>query len=363
MAETQNQNIGPSTLQPDYLFAFDKITQLQTFADLLQMQVVLDFSNIDEGLAFEINSFQNQMKAHAEYINDQFMAEFIGILSKSSNFCVLYNAPLKTEVNNVKNAASNFRAKESSSRVMSLLANQSGDLNQTVKIVASNLSVKKYELDETNEYFDTCLQKAIKALTSSATKSLTTIDNLQKEIKKNIDDIVEGANKIGAATSELLIGLLTTITDAKGGKPNTPSTNFVAMSVKGAADGAAETSQARANLNSNNAKLATEFQNLAKFNGLVAVAKVTKIQNDMFTNSVSDSLRAIHKISETWGQTPVLPPATGISLEFSNFSKSIDSISNGDDAQKLASIMEFVSDDWLAFKMKLNSFKTRLTGI
>ena len=406
MSQTQNQNIGPSSLQPNYLLAIDKIIQLQTSATLLQTQVVLDLPD-DEGLAMEVRNFQKQMNAKAEYIHDQLIADFIGLLSESSNFYYLWNAAVENEPDLIKSAVNNTIARTSSSQVMLALANQSGLLNQKAKRVVANLAVIQSELDETNENFDHVLQTIIDTLTESESKYTTSIDVLQKAIKKNIDEIVEGANKTGAATSELLIGILTTIKDASPGnlkekskdtskagskdKPNgNPkdkskgdskdknkvvskdkskdyskdlSTDFVVNSIKGAKEGAEETSQARADLNINNEKLATAFQDLAKANALIAVAKVVKMQNDIFTKGVRDSLSSIHKISETWGNTPILPPASGISLSLSTFSESINSTSSQEDADRLIAIMDYVSNDWDAFNNQLIYFKRKLINI
>ena len=235
------------------------------------------------------------------------------------------------------------------------------------------------------------LTSAIKELGVEATSLSENIDALKDAIKKNIDDIAEGANKAGAATSELVVGVLTTIVNAKpdskpakngngdgsesgengkdsgsgenGGGSNEPSTDFVVSAIKGASEGVAETAQARAALNANNEKLAAAIQKLARINALVAVAQVVAVQNSLFSAALQSIQQSVAAIAATWGAPPIAPPASGISLGLADFAKQIAAVSSQQEANTLVGQMEYAFNDWKLFYKDLARQKGRLVSV
>jgi hypothetical protein len=351
-------------LQSDYVAGTNNFVTLQTYANLIEEQINLDLP-VDSGLAYQIATYQTQIKSTINtYVSDQAVPSYVDLLSKASNFYALWQAVYQLETPNLKNAYADQGARGNTAQAISILAIQSGQINQSATAFASDFTVTNGNLDNLNASFNTALTAAIAELGTDATNASSNIDQLNAAITNNINDIVAGANKVGSSVSELLIGLLTTITDAKADseKKDTPSTNFVVSAIKGAEDGIAETAQARADLNANNTKLITAYQSLAQYNALVAVAKVVQIQNTLFTTALSNALASVQQIANTWGQSPQMPPSSGVSLEFSNFVDAVKGIVSQSDADTLAGQMDYAATAWDLFNQQLLIQRQILTG-
>jgi hypothetical protein len=142
-----------------------------------------------------------------------------------------------------------------------------------------------------------------------------------------------------------------------------PSTDFAVKGIQGAEDGTANTVQARADLNANNEKLAARCQSLAITRAVLAVAKVVQVQSGLFASAVGDSRAAAEQLASTWGQPPVSPPGSGLSLGFYDFAKDIDAVRDHDGASDLVARLRLANDGWRALSDALEDMKQLLTEL
>lgn len=247
-----SQGVVPLNLQSDYLSATDNFGLLQTYASVLLAQQPLALPG-NAGFAFEIETYQGQMKHQASNFNSQTMPMWIRLFTLATNFYALWQAMLTTELPLLQVADTNLRARTSVSQAVSELSFIAGTANQKASAFAADLRVRNDALRILDLNFNHALTTEITALGASASAELTNIATLQAAIDQNISDIVAGANKVGASVTGLLVGTLTTITGAMpGGGSATPSADFAVSGLEGAAQGVTQTSQARADLNANN---------------------------------------------------------------------------------------------------------------
>lgn len=387
---TNVANIGPATLRSNFENTNNYFKLLQTYANLLLMQMPLDL-NVSSGLAYKINNYQQELGEKANTFHNNTIAEYIGIISKGINFCAIWDSAVKLDSQLLLNAAENPRAKSTCVDIFHENSQQSGRLNQFTDALTDDLVVLNDRLGKISAEFFPALETAIKNLGEAAETESANIDELNKSIIQNINDISAGAEKAGAATSELVIGILTNIADAKpdedskkdDGKKNpksskdksnaaagdvteksdTPSADFVVSAIRGAADGVAQTAQARADLNSNNEKLAAAYQRLASDNALIAIAKVIATQNHMFISAMKEVQTHSTSLANTWGQPPISTPGSGISLEFVNFAKQIDAISTNVEAKQLEDSWQYESTNWDLLNKKLIYLKGQFVNI
>lgn len=382
-------DISVGNLEQDYLGANSNVLLLQEHARLVMMQEPLNLPG-DAGLAFQVKMFQSQFKAKALYSQNQFKPMYINIVASASNFCALFKAYVSIVEPLIKQGADSH---QTASSLTANLSEYAGDLNQMATIAAKNLGVVNTSLSQLQSKFDDALSSAIKDLGESAIAASAEIDGLETEIKKNIGDIVEGADKVGGAVRELGIGILTQFAQVTGsskakpaaggdseedseeedsaeekdpagsGPTAVPSTEFVVSAITAARDGGTETFQARADLESNNQKLAAAYQTLAKTNSLVATAKVIQVQNRMFAAEMVATQAKILNIANSWGQSPVIPPGSGISLGFDQYGQQISAIAAPADTAQLMAVLRNAVIGWNSFQDQLTTIKQELTGV
>ena len=417
---SNSANIGPGILQTSILTSGNNFISFQTNNDLFAEQQILELP-VDAGLAYEIKQFQLQTKKSALNFSDQ-NSDFIDVISESSNFISLWDSAYSEDISLISETAKNDEAKTDAFNTFKALSIAAGTVQQKANALASDMEALSDAQNVTNTRLSSLLSSAISDLDSDAAKISTEIDQLKTEINQNINDIVEGAEKAGAATSELLVGILTTISDAKadngGGKDggggdsgggdaggggdsggddsgggeeqasgdadagddsggdsgggdggggesggDTPSTDFVVSAIKGATDGVAETAQARADLNANNENLAAAVQKLAEIEALVAVAKVVAVQDDLFRSAVSAFQASTKELATLWGRPPIAPPASGISGNMAQFGFEIKGVSSQQEANLLVEQMEYANNDWAGVGKNLARLKQRLVNV
>jgi len=277
------------------------------------------------------------------------------------------------------------------SSIVTILSEHAGTINQTANTASKNLDVVNKSLLQLQSQFDSALDSAIKELEVAATARIAEIDELETAIKKNINDIVAGSNKVGGAVRELGIGVLTSIIKVNGNPKaaetdkdsahkdsahkdsahkdsahkdlEVPSADFAVSAITGAQEGATQTAQARADLNSNNQKLATAYQVLAQANALVATAKVIQVQNRMLASEIAAIQVKILGIATTWGQSPVIPPGSGISLGFNEYAQQIVESLPPVEAKQLLAQLRNTAIGWNSLETQLTSIKQELTDI
>ena len=155
---------------------------------------------------------------------------------------------------------------------------------------------------------------------------------------------------------------MTTISDAQGDGKTAPSGDFVVQGIDAAEQGVAETAQARAALNANNALLASAYQQLAGADALVAVAKVVQVQNSQFSSAFHNALDTAQVLAEDWGQSPQAPPATGISAGLAAFADAVAGMASSADAETLGGQLDYANTAWQLLAASLAPLEQAMTG-
>lgn len=361
MASTSNP--GPQALQVDYFSASDQFLFTQTAANLLEQQANLDLdAQVDAGLAYQVSQFQSQMKSRAMTASDRILPAYIGLLSQATAFAALWNAAYQLQRPRLAQAAQDAATRADLAQVYRQLAAQSGHINQQAQALTGDMRVIAGELAPLNAGFNTALSTTIAALGAAASASSASIDQLKAAINTNIADIVAGANKTGAAVTELIVKTMTTISDAQGEGKAAPSGDFVVQGIDAAEQGVAETAQARAALNANNALLASAYQQLAGANALVAVAKVVHVQNSQFSSAFHNALDTAQVLAEDWGQSPQAPPATGVSAGLAAFADAVAGMASSTDAETLGGQLDYANTAWQLLAASLAPLEQAMTG-
>ena len=361
MASTSNP--GPQALQVDYFSASDQFLFTQTAANLLEQQASLDLdAQVDAGLAYQVSQFQSQMKSRAMTASDRILPAYIGLLSQATAFAALWNAAYQLQRPRLAQAAQDAATRADLAQVYRQLAAQSGHINQQAQALTGDMRVIAGELAPLNAGFNTALSTTIAALGAAASASSASIDQLKAAINTNIADIVAGANKTGAAVTELIVKTMTTISDAQGEGKAAPSGDFVVQGIDAAEQGVAETAQARAALNANNALLASAYQQLAGANALVAVAKVVHVQNSQFSSAFHNALDTAQVLAEDWGQSPQAPPATGVSAGLAAFADAVAGMASSTDAETLGGQLDYANTAWQLLAASLAPLEQAMTG-
>lgn len=366
MASTSNP--GPQALQVDYFSASDQFLFTQTAANLLEQQANLDLdAQVDAGLAYQVSQFQSQMKSRAMTAGDRILPAYIGLLSQATAFAALWNAAYQLQRPRLAQAALDAATRADLAQVYRQLAAQSGHINQQAQALTGDMRVIAGELAPLNAGFNTALSATIAALGAAASASSASIDQLKAAINTNIADIVAGANKTGAAVTELIVKTMTTISDAQGDAKAgsgdaAPSGDFVVQGIDAAEQGVAETAQARAALNANNALLASAYQQLAGADALVAVAKVVQVQNSQFSSAFHNALDTAQVLAEDWGQSPQAPPATGISAGLAAFADAVAGLASSADAETLGGQLDYANTAWQLLAASLAPLEQAMTG-
>lgn len=373
---TQN-SIAPQGLESDYIQATARFQLAQNYANLLLQQPFLELP-VDAGLASLVRNQQQSLKTLANNFDLEVMPGYIKQIASASGFTALWQAYKETDRTYVKNAFDNPMAQNTAVQATNLLAEHSGEINAQADLFANNINGVNTTLQSTIATLERSLDRAISDMGVDAEFVSASIDELKSSINQNINDIVEGGEKTGKAVTDLGIGILTTIaadsgsaakgtgTDKKAGESkgtSVPSTEFVALAIKGASEGAAETAKARADLNANNEKLADAYHKLAELNGLTAVAKVVSVQNSLYIGALKEIGQSIPILAQTWGTSPLTPPGSGISLGFHNFALQIQRVKSTQEAEQLAGLIGLADVGWTSLSRQLNTLKRTLSGV
>lgn len=369
-------DISAGNLQQSYLDASQNILLLQKFTKVVMMQQPLNLTG-DTGLAFQMNEFQYQFQTQAIYCQNNLIPLYITSLASALNFHTLFESFVTIGEPLIKQASADGTGQASSIAVH--LSEVADNTNQQTNTTTQSFSVFNNRLMQLQSKFDSVFDNAIKEFGDSTTAISKEIDKLQNAIKKNINDIVAGSDKVGSAVQELGIGVLTEISKVEIEFDNTkvaesvrdtisnnlkvPSVDFVVSGITATQKGVAETAQAIGDLNSNNQKLATAYQTLALTNSLVATAKVIQVQNRMFVSEMKETELKISNIATIWGQSPIMiPPGSGISLGFDEYAQRINASTPADTNQLLALLWK-AAISWKSLGDQLNYIKQQLCSI
>lgn len=404
--------IGTQNLEVVYLEAADNFVTAQLYANVILQQPPLDISQLDAGLATSINAFQARMKNSANFFQSKLIPGFIMSAVDGAGFCTLiesWSSLVRTDVlNSYQDAGS---AKNASTMTLSL-ASQADDISVDVNSLNASFTAGNASINTFSKNYDTDLTNAINLLSDNAKQVSASIDELQAAIAQNINDIVEGEKELGNAITQLGTGILTMIsgaaTDPSGGnedgdgdgdggeddgdgddkknddkkndgkkdnkaaasKKNTktkdkakneaageggeaPNVEFAVQSIQVGTSGQAKASEAMAALKMNNDKLAAAYQRLAQENVLVAIAKVTQVQNKLFLDTYNQIGLNIHELNMAW---------TAVETAYSDLGNSLTSLQSQSEAIDYATEVQGARSLWRALNNQFTYIKNSLTG-
>ncbi|MBB5019303.1 hypothetical protein HNQ59_002601 [Chitinivorax tropicus] len=304
---------GPRNLLANYLTATDQFVRGQLLAQAVSTQQLLTVVNVDAGLAVKVAEYQRRTQTQATYFYQQLIQGnygFIFLLSNGYNLCALANAGFSLEMPTLTQPNASPLALNAAGDVFNRLSQET----QNVQVIAETLATKAYVANQSyTQYiqdYQATLTELEKILSGSEQALVGTIDALKVTINKNIADIVAGAEQIGGAVSNLIVGVITQLpTDKAGVKPDAskppaptapaakPDNAFAVQAISAATQGASQLSQAEQDLNANNAKLARAYQQLAEVNQLTAIAKAIAVQTELFGGMLPLAANSAHGLS------------------------------------------------------------------
>lgn len=344
--------IIPDKLFQAYLSAGGHLVSVQGYAQLIQTQATLDVSFVDAGLGELIGAFQGQTQKNAAFVSSGITPKLITMIADGSNACALM-AAVVIDVREPALAAASFFA----------LSDVATNIHSDAQALSDTVATTQSAIKSVQGRYTTALDKAIQELGNDAKTTSDLIASLNTEIQKNIDDIVNGSVAVGAAVSELAIGVLTILepeeaAEGEGGKPKDgkpkdekpkdeepKSTAFVAHAIAAGRGGASQFSQAKADLLSNDQKLAAAYQQLATFNSLLAIAKVIEAQSLLFITAMDAFVVDVQTLLQSW---------LNISTDFESFANSLKA---GGDASGIPRQVSTAQHAWASLNTELNLVK------
>ena len=334
--------IGSDNLTAVYLAGSSNNAVLRLYAETILTQANLDVSSVDAGLGVAITAYQRRLKRNARFFLNQIKPGFIKQITDGTNFYNTLEPGFRTGRPDILASVDNESMQKAASDIFSALSTSAGKISVDARFLGVDFSQTKNAVDAFQNQYDAALNQTIARLDASAQQLSTEIDRLQTEINTNICQVVDGALQAGGAVTELGVGILTTFTSAE--EEADPSGDFAVMAIQAGASGVATASQAVRDLQTNNEKLATAYQSLAKIDGLGAIAKAIQVQNGLFINALGPATLNAQQFRTNWTQ---------VETGFSDFSDSIKTISNQEDATGLASTVLGASTIWQGFNARL----------
>ncbi|MEP7120787.1 MAG: hypothetical protein ABJE95_07760 [Byssovorax sp.] len=288
--ETNQNPIAPGDLQQTYLSAAGHLAAAASYGQLIQQQPGLDVSLVDAGLGVLIGAFQKRMRDNAAFFASSIVPNMITLMADGSNLCAEVAAVVVQPASG-SSAAVLFRA----------LSDTTDSTHVDARTLVSHVLVSQQANQDIQASYTTALDTAIAALGADAQAISSVIAALNTAAQQNIDDIVAGSVALGEAVTTLIIGVLTTVKPASAdGEEGDGSTEFVANAITVGSGGVGQSSQAMADLQSNNTKLAVAYQQLATDNALLAIAKIVEAQNLLFVGSLSSLSADVKSLEQGW---------------------------------------------------------------
>jgi len=363
--------LSPLELLPAYSATTDSIVVSQSYAQLIAQQSNFNLP-VDAGIASKVTLLQKRMKEAALDLNNRLMARYITLITLADNFCILVDSFSKVADGSFVEASESDQARQSIEIAARELSTEAGNVNVKAAALSKVISASNKELTSVSTELDSALTLAYTQLGEDSASLSKEIDDLQLKIDAAIEDIVKGSDKVGDAVKELGVGIITNITEAKSDpEPSSKDkkdatkdtskdeqqvldTSYVIKAITAGAEGAAQTSQARADLNRYNNELAKAYQELAAINSSITIAKVVQVQNNLFASSMTKLASNVETIAENWGLSPVIPPGSAISLGFSSYADKITEITTQSDAKLLQSILRMAAVEWETVKEEID---------
>jgi hypothetical protein len=387
--------LGPRRLSAVYLDGASAIAAGMTYAALVAQQQYLDTSELDAGLAVELDAYQRMLNQQARYFSRTVTADFIRMCSDASNFAALVGAFAGPNRPMIAGAWEKPARRKAVADMLDALADHAGEISIDLLTFDDHLDFLARGMAGNGAKFDAALAKAVAELGAKAAGAQADIDRLTKAAADNVATIVKGANEAGEAVADLVVGILTAFekTTGKpkddGGKKDdkakeegkdkdkdkakvkdgedakTPaakdepaeggdfSADFVLKAIKASSAGVAEYSTAIRELELNNDLLRKAYLELAALSPLIAVAKAAQAQNRLFKSAVDDTARAAAALKAEW---------SGVRAGLTRTSGDVEHIESEAEAATLARLGDGAEKLWSRVETGLVAIKHTLTG-
>lgn len=378
--------LGTQNLEETYLVTTENITVVQLSASVIMAQPILDISDLDMKLATLINAYQDRLKSNAKFFLAKLIPEYVTVVIDASNFSALVNASYSILRNEINEAYENPTVALHASRTFTHLSAQAGEVWVDVHSLNSSYMAGEKSIERYAKDYATDLSEVIELLGETTKKITLKIEEIQENIAQNIKDIVEGSKELGGAVTELGMGILTTISGAvEVPKPKedddndddedgndekdkssqeegdgqekepleAPNVEYAIHSIQAGTSGTAKASTAVQELKANNKKLAAAFQELARENVLVAIAKAVEAQNELYLDAFAQLGSDIHDLSTEWA---VIEPA------YTKYAQDVKSIRNQSESIEMGAELQGAKTLWSALNGQLMYIRKNMSG-
>ncbi|EGQ9207070.1 hypothetical protein NMR54_003614 [Vibrio cholerae] len=364
-----NASISPGNLLAEYAVATDNLLLSQKYSAMIQQQAYVNIT-ADIGLATKVKLLQNTLKQKARDLDSRVIPRYLTSLSMLDNFCILVDSFYKTSNPLFSSASSNNEMKEKIAALSLALSDESSEVNIKISGLAQVVSLSVRELLSVSEELDSTLELSIKSLGKEVELLSSQIESLRKNIRDSIQAIVDGSDKVGSGIKEIIVGTITSIDIDKQNKdkqlkvkkndketgdavPTPISTDFAVSSINSARDGAAETSEARANLHKYNEELAKAYRKLAAASISTMLAKVIQTQNKLFCDSLQKLDTSIKQVANIWGEQFFNGESSGITQGYINYASAVRQITDQPVALSLQSQLRNATLRWKEVREEL----------
>ncbi|MGF1735085.1 hypothetical protein [Photobacterium satsumensis] len=364
-----NASINPGNLLAEYALATDNLLLSQKYSAMIQQQAYVDIT-ADIGLATKVKLLQSNLKQKARDLDSRVIPRYLTSLSMLDNFCILVDSFYTTSNPLFASASSNNEMKEAIAARSLALSDESSEVNIKVSGLAQVVSLSVRELLSVSEDLDNALELSIQSLGKEVKLLSSQIETLRKNIRDSIQGIVDGSDKVGSGIKELIVGTITSIDidnqnkdkqskvnnkEKKTGDdtPKPISSDFAVSSINSARDGAAETSEARANLHKYNEELAMAYRKLAAASISTMLAKVTQTQNKLFCDSLIKLDTSVSQVAKVWGEQVFDGESSGITQGYINYASAARQIADQSVALSLQSQLRNAASRWKEVREEL----------
>jgi len=367
MGDFTSIDLGDQGLLEAYLTCARKALLSQTYSNLLEHQQKLSLESLDSGIATKINAYQAEMFTHARTFNNQSMPTIIHQMTYASNFSALMSALKKILEKKGQLALDDI--KDISAQVASIK-----ETANTYEIFASALNTKLGVTWDSLQPMISNYKKTIAELETSLTAASKTISqeisDLTALTDQNIQGIIDGGNKAGSGVTEIGDTIIATLNvsnedekkpDKEKGKKakaktdsNELPTQYLVSGLNAIAGGIASSSQAANDLKLNNEKLAAAYQELARVNSLLSVAKSIEAQNELFTSAFQSTKTAAAQLHNGW---------KSVTTSFANAENVISSLNNVEDIQSLKSVVNQGALKWKILSDQIDVIKLNYANV
>ncbi len=361
--------IGPQTLSQDLMTSAGKFVLAQKFTDLLlQQQPFLSLGG--SGFTFVMGNIQTRIQDEARRFFDELGPRYNANLSDTESFTMLWQSLSEDDLGGMRAVGSDATARENFGAIFQEVAKQAVAIGADWVTLQQGLQALSGKLNEDYALYHDALNAEEHDLPGELSRDQQEIDELNRNIYQNINDIVSGSEKLSTGGSDLITGILTVVDvseiveaqNLEEGLEKTveadPSPTFAIGAFQTLEEGSEELTQAQVDLKRNNDALAEAYQRLAHMRAAITVAKAIDSQIAQFAQALSAFQQANASLVSLWGATG----GDGISGAMAQFAHEIDAAADADTAVNLLGQVQQALPQWQAVGQVLEQIKHGLSG-